>query len=450
MKISVENLGTIHKGEIDLSKDLIIFAGGNNSGKSYMSYLIYGIHSLFNNKTGLWTELQDDQLSSLLQNLPWDELTQESRLQIDLEKYQSIIQDLLQKSFQEVLEKNISTIFAAKLDTLKIDIVDLEYLNPDYIIHPIIQSINPAIYTIDLKDNLLTITPVDAQRRDSKPALALLLSTAPSYSQTYFFPAERSAIAMMAKEVFKKKAMERDELVNKLFLQEDPQEYSSQKLIPRYPMAINDYLHFIEDLKQTTKQPETEFTDLAQELETVLEGKVTVSALGDIEFQTEDSRRLPVHLSASLVKSLSGLVFYLRHLAKKKDVIMIDEPELNLHPENQVKIARVLAKIANRGIKVILSTHSDYLIREFSNLLIMAKDFPDKKALEEKYGYEESAYLAEEKVQVYGFQEHTIQPIPITSQGIEIDKIDKVITDMTQRSDDIYYSSLENLEEDGE
>lgn len=43
MKISVENLGTIHKGEISLDKELTIFTGENNSGKSYMSYLCYGI-----------------------------------------------------------------------------------------------------------------------------------------------------------------------------------------------------------------------------------------------------------------------------------------------------------------------------------------------------------------------------------------------------------------------
>jgi predicted ATPase len=46
MKITVENLGTIHKGEISLDKELTIFTGENNSGKSYMSYLVYEIVDL--------------------------------------------------------------------------------------------------------------------------------------------------------------------------------------------------------------------------------------------------------------------------------------------------------------------------------------------------------------------------------------------------------------------
>jgi len=43
MEIQVKNLGTIKEGVVDLSKNLIIFAGQNNTGKSYMAYLIYGL-----------------------------------------------------------------------------------------------------------------------------------------------------------------------------------------------------------------------------------------------------------------------------------------------------------------------------------------------------------------------------------------------------------------------
>jgi predicted ATPase len=42
--------------------------------------------------------------------------------------------------------------------------------------------------------------------------------------------------------------------------------------------------------------------------------------------------------------------------------IFIDEPELNLHPENQRLITQVLANLVNIGIKVFITTHSDYII----------------------------------------------------------------------------------------
>ena len=41
MKVIVENLGAVKKAEIDLSKDLLIFTGENNSGKTYLAYAVY-------------------------------------------------------------------------------------------------------------------------------------------------------------------------------------------------------------------------------------------------------------------------------------------------------------------------------------------------------------------------------------------------------------------------
>jgi predicted ATPase len=43
---------------------------------------------------------------------------------------------------------------------------------------------------------------------------------------------------------------------------------------------------------------------------------------------------------------------------------MVDEPELNLHPENQRRVARLFARLINLGIKVFITTHSDYIVKE--------------------------------------------------------------------------------------
>jgi predicted ATPase len=44
---------------------------------------------------------------------------------------------------------------------------------------------------------------------------------------------------------------------------------------------------------------------------------------------------MPLHFTSSTVKTLFSLVFYLQHLAKPGDYLMIDEPELSLHPDNR-------------------------------------------------------------------------------------------------------------------
>ena len=58
---------------------------------------------------------------------------------------------------------------------------------------------------------------------------------------------------------------------------------------------------------------------------------------------------------------------------------MIDEPELNLHPDNQRRIARLLARLVNLGIKVFITTHSSYIIKELNTLIMLNRDEPHLK-----------------------------------------------------------------------
>lgn len=55
------------------------------------------------------------------------------------------------------------------------------------------------------------------------------------------------------------------------------------------------------------------------------------------------------------------------------DYLIIDEPELSLHPKNQVELAVVISMIIDSGIKVILSTHSDLFLRSLINIVLENK-----------------------------------------------------------------------------
>ena len=43
MIFNVKNLGYIEEASVDLSKDLIVLTGQNNTGKTYLAYAIYGL-----------------------------------------------------------------------------------------------------------------------------------------------------------------------------------------------------------------------------------------------------------------------------------------------------------------------------------------------------------------------------------------------------------------------
>jgi hypothetical protein len=107
--------------------------------------------------------------------------------------------------------------------------------------------------------------------------------------------------------------------------------------VDRYPRPIRDNLEIAEDLANLKKK-RSAFHYLAEELEQqILKGKIRVSPGGEIKYIPDEAQNvnLEVHLTGSLVKALSNIVFYLRHLAVRSDWIVIDEPELNLYPDNQ-------------------------------------------------------------------------------------------------------------------
>lgn len=48
--------------------------------------------------------------------------------------------------------------------------------------------------------------------------------------------------------------------------------------------------------------------------------------------------------------------------AEKNDLLLIENPEVHLHPSGQVKMGFFLAKVASSGVQVIIETHSDHIL----------------------------------------------------------------------------------------
>jgi len=51
--------------------------------------------------------------------------------------------------------------------------------------------------------------------------------------------------------------------------------------------------------------------------------------------------------------------------AKKGQVIIVENPEIHLHPKAQSKIGEFLAFVASKGIQIIIETHNDHIINRF-------------------------------------------------------------------------------------
>ena len=137
---------------------------------------------------------------------------------------------------------------------------------------------------------------------------------------------------------------------------------------------------------------------------------------------------------------------------------MIDEPELNLHPECQRRFARLLAKLVNYGVQVFITTHSDYMIKEFNTLLMFhsRKDIDKVQKQMAKHGYQKSELLSESQIKMYiskkecvklpGNQRktstQTLFPVNFNPlYGMEVVSFDDTINEMNSIQESIMFSS---------
>jgi hypothetical protein len=113
-----------------------------------------------------------------------------------------------------------------------------------------------------------------------------------------------------------------------------------------------------------------------------------------------------MNASASFVRSMAGLDLYLRTVPNN-DVIVIDEPEMNAHPEAQLKLAELFAILANQGRYIIITTHSPYFVDHINNLIrgaTLSVDVRNKLAESLKLK-DPDAFISEENAAAYLFGE---------------------------------------------
>lgn len=73
--------------------------------------------------------------------------------------------------------------------------------------------------------------------------------------------------------------------------------------------------------------------------------------------------------ASSMVSELAPIVLFIRRMVKPGDTLIIEEPEAHLHPAAQTQMARTLAALVRAGVRVLVTTHSDWLLQEIANLV---------------------------------------------------------------------------------
>lgn len=99
------------------------------------------------------------------------------------------------------------------------------------------------------------------------------------------------------------------------------------------------------------------FPGCALEIEPV--PRLNIVTLG-LRVSSDSGFHRPVHTGFGLTQVFP--IFVAALSAKKEDILLIENPEVHLHPAGQVAIGRFLAEVAASGIQVITETHSDHVL----------------------------------------------------------------------------------------
>lgn len=87
----------------------------------------------------------------------------------------------------------------------------------------------------------------------------------------------------------------------------------------------------------------------------------------------------PIHVGFGLTQVLPIIVAALS--ATEGDIILIENPEVHLHPAGQALMGQFLADVARAGVQVIVETHSDHVLNGIRRSVKMEKLNPEQVAI---------------------------------------------------------------------
>lgn len=455
MKIRVKNLGVLRKAEFEMG-DFTIICGDNNTGKTYATYALYGF---------LWG--WEHILRVNVSSKKMDELLKTGIIRIDVVDYAKNINSILKKGLEKYC-KVLPMVFDSKKVYFANSIFEVEIQQETVtavIDKPFerkrrtTQKTGVLSLTKNKKERDIVISLLVDTKNVEAPPIRVIEDTISEaiieilfdsiFPRTFIASAERTGAAIFRREL----DLARNRLLEELSKKNRQTNMFEllRKSYQDYALPVKNNVDFIRGLESISKRDSfllEKHPDILNSFADIIGGEYIVGSNDTIYFKPQKkSVKLKMGESSSAVRSLLDIGFYLRHEAKPGDLLMVDEPELNLHPENQRRIARLFARLVNLGIKVFITTHSDYIIKELNTLIMLKNDAPHLKQITEKEGYENSELIDANRIKMYIAEKtpvllsgnrkkiscHTLTAANINQeQGIEARSFDKTINKMNE------------------
>ncbi|MFD1886354.1 AAA family ATPase [Paenibacillus wenxiniae] len=453
----VKNFGRIKEATITVSP-FMMFVGKNNTGKSYLMMLLWGI----------LTESEQLIRKDLKKHPQFEKLEHNTKVQLN-KNDEAIIdiidQDIILNIFNDILNENKEFVlqkifnFPITLSEIRISRKHKEPFKLKRIRSTFVESIN--LSSADMEDED-TSTKYEFLYRDKR--LTFVNSTFSSIliefflrfvtvtmirddffdsifqsnklRQPLYLPASRTGFMQTYRAIVGNTFDET--IAGSFILNEDDQPYNAfPGTTLTYP--ISDFLSRLQKYNIDTHQPSLYNSEQLFLNTEILKGNLNKNEYNQFVFTPLGSQvQYPLHVTSSLISELAPLSIFLSS-DNDPDLWIIEEVEAHLHTEMQLKMARFLFRLVNKDKAIWITTHSDTLAQQINNLLTIAQR-NDKDNLLDKLNYSEQDIISDlDLVHAYQFEnvdDHTvITKLELGPYGFEMKTFNDTLEQLIKETD---------------
>ena len=459
-KICVKNFGPIGQAEIDISP-LTIFVGKNSSGKSFLSLLLHclsnpfeDINSKYNSRRFLEYsynflienngELFDGFENALNEYIETEPSINSEPFIFPKEDFDRLFNEGFVKCYTKLIERKLRNSWKTDLNNLnrlKVNPFEISF-NNNIFFNESGQLVNKNFEYFPLKfaitDDNKSVADVEYANElkvnlNHRLWVKLYGDEGISLAQVIYLVCIDKLIGKLKSIIFYIPAG------GEIFKDFD---YFLYNELNGENNSSNVEKEFISNLLMINKGTEKGyFYDLAVEMENEINGGEIHLKSGDLKDElvftdNKNNLELELNLVSSSIRELIPIIMYLKYHVNKGDTLIIEEMEKHLHPENQIILVKYLVKAINKGLKIILTTHSDFIIEKFNNFIRLGNS---SKISFEELGYDETCILNHENVSIYNFVKNddysfTTKEIEINFTGFNNDSFDHVINELYDES----------------
>lgn len=449
-RLKIENFGKIKKADIKVAP-FTLFVGDNNSGKSYLLSLIWGIQNL-NVSDSLFTILLKGKLKEyiivndrILEALKNSSSVEKRSFTISTKELEAIWNYIL----REGKEKFVSNIF-------NYNKMEIEHLSLQFEEKEIVVEVNreldmvEMLYKIDgqhyfamsMSETRISKANIEnAVVRNIIFLLLKLLENMPIYANIYL-PAARTGF-MLSKDVINQVAR-RNTFDWKL-----EGENSIETSWQPFTKPIIHFLDALDNLRFSNITYRKEIEEIIRWLEEdIVKGSIQYQQEGNEEVQYVPMGKqepIPLRTSSAVVTELTPLILLLKYKENMK-MICYEEPEMCLHPQLQLEMGKLLIRLVNNGIKIITTTHSDIILQHINNMcraFQLCKSSENEKIKDRlgKLGFMEWDRIDQRKIAVYQLTDEgsysTVEEIRPGKHGFDIPTFSNALMDILEQTTEI-------------